>query len=980
MFQRVPLSQALAQDDEPVSPIDYERTPSTCHIAHLPAELLSAIFIMCGDLKSLMGFPRDDVAGHAFTQERGLSYARSAISLGHVCQRWYAVTRGDPRLWTLVDIAAPKKSDLFVLDFCLQHSASLPLSLELDLFDRPNGLLSKKLDTEGVLVPSMRIVAMNARRWESISMIIATEHALVAPLLSVFHGGFSSLRRVSVEAYPVGSFLGDPIVMLHELFYASPHLQAINWWTNPSVLAASQCRMENLTHVGVHLEHNATEILSILGRCTRLQVLRAWFDDVSGISPRLRTRKIVHAPHLHTLMLGSEKYDFGWMYDHLELPGLRRLDVTPLTFHGKAIERMLTRSGAQLQMFNWAHPRIGHLEDTLGLLHSAPLKSLRVLRYLANWNHRNEEAFREVAQVVPSHVRVYTEFMAWLSSFFLQSQTQKLLAIRPSYGASKLAIPLFSLPDRWNQFISPPSFPVEAPTFREIAATQFSLQWVADYTVANAQTATSSSPAGPAPRVYARTTPTDVRRRGIFGRIISSIPLRRNLTRSHLTHNPNTMNAPTNNVPMLDEITQPPSENVVLEQILHAIEQQTRVQNYALNRLTDAIIQASSYPSDDGGDPNSPATPDSTEEADTDGPNDDAQSSNTSYGRPVPPTLRASARGPPAASGAEPSSTTGAPGYASASQAGPSNYTAQSSHNSGGGGSRAPASLLGCTTQSPGDPRSPHLSRGYTAGGNVDPRYENKRSKRQTFIGYTASLPEDGTFHGHKLSVYVGTKHQLREIFRDEDVRPFWDGLGLLLQFCEGCAHGLTQLHVSVYQPCLNGDLENEQDTLVPVLEALRARLPNFLSARVSFPRNEKLSQSFWSATQDFRASFVALRHLRLDGSAELPRLFLFPIEQLRVLEILSLTAVTEVDMTQLMVCAGHTVLARSYFAPDSNPRIAYPHVMHFIHNHLTDSFIRRIPNNRIVHLTVTDTAEYRKKAVLFGGNAFWSLKCEGSN
>ncbi|KAL1755844.1 hypothetical protein FB107DRAFT_248584 [Schizophyllum commune] len=918
-----------AQDAEP----DCEHSTSICHIAQLPPELLSVIFMMCGDSKSLMGFPRGDVAGHAFSQERGLSYAMSAISLGHVCQRWYAVTRGDPRLWTLVDIAAPKKSDLFVLDCCLQHSASLPLSLELDLFDRPNGLLRKKLDTEGVLVPLMRIVAMNARRWESISMIIATEHALVAPLLSVFHGGFSSLRRVSVEAYPVGSFLGDPIVMLHELFYASPHLQAINWWTNPSVLAANQCRMDNLTHVGVHLEHNATEVLSVLGRCTRLQVLRAWFDDVGATSPRLRSRRIVHAPHLHTLMLGSEKYDFGWMYDHLELPGLRRLDVTPLTFHGKAIERMLTRSSAQLQMLNYAHPKIGHLEDTVALLHSPPLKSLRVLRYLANWNHQNEEAFQAVAQVVPSHVR--------------RSGPFQLLT----------------------------------PVVVEVIMSPH----------ANAQNAGSSSPAGPAPGAYARTTPTDVRRRGVFGRIISGIPLRRNLTPSHFTHNPNTTTAPANNGPIPDGITQPPIGNVVLEQILHAIEQQTRVQNHALNRLTDAIIQASSYPSDDGGDPNSPATPDSTEEADTDGPNDDAQSSNTSYGRPVPPTLRASARGPAAASGAKPSSTTGAPSYASASQAGPSNYTAQSSHNSGGGGSRAPVSLLGCTTQSPGDPRSPHLSRGYTAGGNADPRHQNKRSKRQTFIGYTASSHEDGAFHGNRLSIYVGTKVELRKLFRDEDIRPFWDGLGLLLPFCEGYAHELTQLHISISQPCLNQDLTYKQDMLVPVLDALRPRLPNILSVTISFSCGDQVSQDFGSLTQTIRASFFALRHLRLEGFTRLPRLFLFPVEDLRVLEILSQTAVTEVDMIQLMVWCrqldffqvhsfGSPASERTYFAPDANPSIAYPHVMHFVHNHLSDLFIQHIPNDRIVHLTVTDTAEYRQKEPLFGGNTFWSLKCDDPN
>ncbi|KAL1674548.1 hypothetical protein EV122DRAFT_293396 [Schizophyllum commune] len=917
---------------------DYEHTPSTCHIAQLPLELLSAIFMMCGDLKPLMGFPRDDIAGHAFTQERGLSYARSAISLGHVCQMWYAVTRGDPRLWTLVDIAAPKKSDLFVLDFCLQHSASLRLSLELDLFDRPNGLMRKKFDTEGVLVPLMRIVAMNARRWESISMIIATEHALVAPLLS-----------------------------------------AINWWANPSVLAANQCRMENLTHVGVHLEHNATEVLSVLERCTRLQVLRAWFDDVSGSSPRLRSRKIVHAPHLHTLMLGSEKYDFGWMYDHLELPGLRRLDVTPLTFHGKAIERMLTRSGAQLQMLNWAHPEIGHLEDTMALLYSPLLKSLRVFRYLANRNHRDEEAFQAVAQVVPSHVRVYTDFP------LLCTQTRKLSALRPSHGASKLVLPSLFFVGQQEFICFPLSF--EAPTCRGIAATRY----VGRPTQLSSPNAASSSPAGPAPRVYARTTPTDDRRRGVFGRIIGGISLRRNLTRSHLTHSPNTTTAPANNGPIPDGITQPPIGNVVLEQILDAIEQQTRVHDHALNRLTDAIIQASSYPSDDGDDPNSPATPDSTEEADADGPNDDAQSSNTSYGRPVPPTLRASARGPPAASGAGPSGPTGALGYASASQAGPSNHTAQSSHNSGGGGSRAPASLLGCTTQSPGDPRSPHLSRGYTAGGNVDPRHENKRSKRQTFIGYTACLPKDGAFHGNRLSIYVGTKVELRKLFRDEDVRPFWDGLGLLLPFCEGYAHELTQLHIFISQPCLNQELTYKQDMLVPVLDALRPRLPNILSVTISFSCGDRVSQDFGSLTQTIRASFFALRHLRLEGFTRLPRLFLFPVEDLRVLEILSQTAVTEVDMIQLMVWCrqldffqvhsfGNPASERTYFAPDANPSIAYPHVMHFVHNHLSDLFIQHIPNDRIVHLTVTDTAEYRQKEPLFGGNTFWSLKCGDPN
>uniref|UniRef100_D8QKR8 Uncharacterized protein n=1 Tax=Schizophyllum commune (strain H4-8 / FGSC 9210) TaxID=578458 RepID=D8QKR8_SCHCM len=958
----------------------YEHTPSTCHIAQLPPELLSAIFMMCGDPNILMGFPREDVAGYAFTHEK-------AIILGHVCQRWYAITRGDPRLWTLVDIAAPKRSDLFVLDFCLQHSGSLPLSLELDLLDRPNGLLRKKLDTEGVLVPLMRIVAMNARRWESISMIIATEHGLIAPLLSVFPGGFSSLRRASVEAYPVGSFLGDPIVMLHELFYTSPHLQAINWWTNPSVLAASQCRMENLSQIGVHLEHNATEVLTVLERCTRLQVLSARFDDVSGSTPRLRTRKVVHAPHLHTLMLGSEKYDFGWMYDHLELPGLRRLDVTPLTFHGKDIERMLTRSGAQLQMLNWVHPKIGHLEDTIGLLHSPPLNSLRVFRYLANRNRRDEEAFAAVAQVVPPHVRVYTECCYEAEAAFRQLHIRKFTSLGPFDGTCKLALPSLSSVGPQDSIRFRPSF--EAPTFREIAATRYrSTQLFSP--AANAQNTTPSSPVGQASRIQTRTTPIDVRRRGIFGRIFSSIPLRRNLTRSHPTHD--TTNAPANNDPTLDEIRQPP--NVVLDQILHAIEQQTRVQDQGLNRLTEAIIQASSYPSDDDDDPNSPAAPGSTEEADVDGPNDDAQFSDTSYGRPAPPTLRASTREPPATSGAEPSSTAGAPGRASASQAGPSNHTAQSSLNSGGGGSHAPAPLLGCTAQSSGaldDPRSPHLSRGYTAGGNVNPRLESKRRKRRTFIGYSASLPKDGAFHGNRLSVYVGTKDELRKLFRDEDIRPFWDGLGLLLPFCEGYAHELTQLHIYIFQPCLNEDLTYKQDMLVPVLDALRPRLPNFLSVTISFSCGDQVSQDLGSLTQTIRAAFFALRHLRLEGFAKLPRLFLFPVEDLRVLEILSQTAVAEVDMIQLMVWCkqldffqvhsfGNPASERTYFAPDPNPSVAYPHVMHFVHDHLSDLFIQNIPNDRIVHLTVTDTAEYRQKELLFGGNTFWSLKCDDSN
>ncbi|KAL1725951.1 hypothetical protein EV714DRAFT_220317 [Schizophyllum commune] len=347
-----------------------------------------------------MGVPLADITAELYPDDLHC-YSKAAVTLGRVCSTWLGVTRGYPLLWTIVDIAPPNVNSLAVLKSCLEYSGSLPLSLELDLSN-----YREHTQVNAVLKRLMRTVARNAHRWSSISMMLYRYTKLLHRLIVAPHGAFTSLERVSIEAYHVGPWQSNPVRGLYESFCTSPHLCAVRWWSEPIALDAPQPAIANLTHVGLFLNDGTAEILTILRRCNRLQILQFIFHD-SCDQPQ-GSLGTVHLPHLRTLMLRSIHYDFTWLYKCLVVPRLMRLDVAPRYPQGEAIDRMLSQSRASLCMLNWGFPRYWHLDDLVGLLHSEPLKSLRVLRYLARPHCRTAETFSEVARLVPSHVETYT--------------------------------------------------------------------------------------------------------------------------------------------------------------------------------------------------------------------------------------------------------------------------------------------------------------------------------------------------------------------------------------------------------------------------------------------------------------------------------------------------------------------------------------------------------------------------------------------
>ena len=50
--------------------------------------------------------------------------SKSAVILGRVCARWYAVTRSFPALWTTVDVIYPTRAATSILKLCLKYSAA----------------------------------------------------------------------------------------------------------------------------------------------------------------------------------------------------------------------------------------------------------------------------------------------------------------------------------------------------------------------------------------------------------------------------------------------------------------------------------------------------------------------------------------------------------------------------------------------------------------------------------------------------------------------------------------------------------------------------------------------------------------------------------------------------------------------------------------------------------------------------------------
>lgn len=389
-------------------------TPSHRHksfIQRLPNELLCCIFLMCGDPNPVAGYPRDE---HMHKVDVNWShfnlYSRSAVLLGRVCSRWFTVTRGFPRLWTVFDVGAPSPLDFVALKLCLRHSESLPLSLRIhDYIFLPSNydLIAKRVKH------LLCIVADHAKRWEEISLHVMEVRDILDPLLALPRGAFSCLARASLVTEEARRPAPDgPIALLWKYFHSEPSLRVVEWPDRPLIhVDLSNPLLGNLTHIGMGdvAQH---DLLLLLRHCPLVLVVQAGILHRRYYEIPLQSSPTLHLPCLQQLVLAGAD-DLTPIYSSLVVPALVRLDLSATKVQKDAIVSMLTRSIAHLIMLTIHCPVDGQKDNIAALLQNQSLQQLKILRYdyrtvLPWW--RTEEEPQELLPFLSPVIGLFTEW------------------------------------------------------------------------------------------------------------------------------------------------------------------------------------------------------------------------------------------------------------------------------------------------------------------------------------------------------------------------------------------------------------------------------------------------------------------------------------------------------------------------------------------------------------------------------------------
>ncbi|KAI5885456.1 uncharacterized protein SCHCODRAFT_02706943 [Schizophyllum commune H4-8] len=581
---------------------------------------------------------------------------------------------------------------------------------------------------------------------------------------------------------------------------------------------------------------------------------------------------------------------------------------------------------------------------------------------------------------------------------------------------------------------------------------------------ANAPNAKPSSPAGPARTVFSRTTPIDVQRRGVFGRLKNRfrVALRPNLTRSRSAQVPDA----TNETSICDHHIAIGND---LAHIRLAIEQQTGILERGMDQIASAIHSASitlalnrrgGGDDDDGAPP--PPGAHRQEESDDSGPEDSKDIPDPAAHEDAD-TPRA---GPPSAASAPDSGPSGhkrandsqvdagMPGDESHPRPTP---TAQPQSSSGATHPAGDAPLQHVPPPVD-DPRSPlvdpialrhgslnvdvvesvrsdgpaaQASAGPQATSSVDTAPTNAQAVNHgdTFPGLGLStfaspgsssaapplvpsalfraeptssakqargLPEDddvlissdvdlaqaGLYCGARLSIYVGSKEDLRNVRTKPSA--FYSGLSEILPLCDTYAHQLKQLRIVLYRTSLEQN-ETFVDVLVEILKSMHTRLACFLSARIIC---KKRDYAHYRTSSDFdnpeiRDLCKVLQHVRLEGDIAVCRLALLPLSELHCLEVSTDSPVAEVDVMHLMTRCQKLYslsvrrIARRVprgFEGNLTESLHAPSVLDIASDDLSPGFLHCVQNTQDLRLTVSDASLIDQFKAVFEARKMWSL------
>ncbi|KAI5885428.1 uncharacterized protein SCHCODRAFT_02644720 [Schizophyllum commune H4-8] len=248
--------------------------------------------------------------------------------------------------------------------------------------------------------------------------------------------------------------------------------------------------------------------------------------------------------------------------------------------------------------------------------------------------------------------------------------------------------------------------------------------------------------------------------------------------------------------------------------------------------------------------------------------------------------------------------------------------------------------------------------------GSIDSFPENAHAPcdpSHTFISTDEITVSEGPFPGLKLHIHVGPK-------RNADAVPLADAMSNF--FMRGVAsshHCLTQLYVSLEHATVRGGRFMGEDALYVILRHMSHWLRLVLSVHINYQCPDELSVYDPSIRYELvvRESFCRLRRLRLEGKTGVRRLSIFPLVQLRQLEIafdigtaglaILLYHCGELDMLFVRSNTINFTTSLTNSVNDEVRRLTrFPSVMHLEGDHFDAELFRYIARDVDVRLTVS--------------------------
>ncbi|KAL1700806.1 hypothetical protein EV121DRAFT_283142 [Schizophyllum commune] len=246
-----------------------------------------------------------------------------------------------------------------------------------------------------------------------------------------------------------------------------------------------------------------------------------------------------------------------------------------------------------------------------------------------------------------------------------------------------------------------------------------------------------------------------------------------------------------------------------------------------------------------------------------------------------------------------------------------------------------------------------------------------------TYLSFDVQKVNKGLFVDHRLSIRVGKRYQLGDL-RSE---PFTQRLDDVFDVCEALQFSFTELFMDIHESTVRGGGLNGRDAFIQILLRLTVHLRNLRVASVEFHADDGMDAFDNISLPEQLSVTTAL------SSTTPSRLQMFPLRQLRVLEILA--DITEATVESLtIVCTKLAILEAGPVTPNvdgqhvfgisafTQPASGFPAVLRIFSAHPCNDLLAAVPRNSVdLDFTLTDSQYLADVRKITGGNPGWRVR-----